>query len=111
MLPPPNHGFPRLVRKKADWGDWVVSPVWIVMESAVKRTLNRALAVPPNGRCVPAWSWKKRRHSPKSRLSRKQRRRRVSFCGKASDFRYDAKLISSRTYRRGLLQIWLVPGE
>lgn len=47
MHPPPAHGFPRLVRKKADWGDWVVSPVWIVMEPTAKRTLNGALAVSP----------------------------------------------------------------
>lgn len=47
MHPPPAHGFPRLVRKKADWGDWVVSPVWIVMEPTAKRTLNGGSAVSP----------------------------------------------------------------
>jgi hypothetical protein len=52
MHPPHAHGFPRLVRKKADWGDWVVSPVWIVMESATKRTLNGAVVVSPIC-CVP----------------------------------------------------------
>ena len=49
MHPPPAHGFPRLVRKKSDWGDWVVSPVWIVMEPTAKRPLNGALAVSPRG--------------------------------------------------------------
>lgn len=39
MLPPPTLGFPRLLRKKADWGDWVVSPVWIVMELVAKGML------------------------------------------------------------------------
>ena len=49
MHPPPAHGFPRLVRKKSDWGAWVVSPVWIVMEPTAKRPLNGALAVSPRG--------------------------------------------------------------
>ena len=47
MHPPPAHGFPRLVGKKLDWGAWVVSPVWIVMEPTAKRTLNGALAMSP----------------------------------------------------------------
>ncbi len=38
MHPLPAHGFPRLVRKKSDWGDWVVSPVWFVMEPTAKRS-------------------------------------------------------------------------
>lgn len=57
MHPPLTHGFPGLLRKKAVWGDWVVSPVWIVMEPAA---VPRELAVSPHGSslaisvgCVP----------------------------------------------------------
>lgn len=150
MHPPLAHGFPGLVRKKADWSDWVVSPVWIVTEPVAKKDSNRRVGCVPNllsispyfhttrdldvllcpVRPLPPFpesrlcphavqaARKPKFASPpnddthqKSRLSRKQRRWRVSYCGKASDFRYDSKLLSSRTYRRGLLQIWLVPGE
>ena len=46
MHPPPAHGFPRLVGKKADWGAWVVSPVWIVMEPTAKRPFPESRLCP-----------------------------------------------------------------
>ncbi len=48
MHPPLAHGFPGLVRKKADWSDWVVSPVWIVTEPVAKKDSNRRVGCVPN---------------------------------------------------------------